>query len=276
MTDNTSSTNSKIIRVSKFKPAEDNYVTFSSLKTKGKKKYVYCYINKIKKALIQFPEMVMPFPVNINEYSKDPERYSMKKYDLSLSFFSEYHQLKETKQFIEALLLKMEDFDTIVKMKAVEYSKEWFDGREYTLDQIEKIYLPSLRRPNKKYLPTINLKIINSVESDSDSELFPKCRFFDVNENPIEIESDSELKDLLVSKSIVKCIAKCAGIWIREKNYKENSDLETQKLEHQFGVSWELHQLQLLGQIEPKKPTEYAFNSDSDSDSSKSSTPESD
>lgn len=263
----------EIIRVSKFKPSQET-ISFSQLIKKGKKRSVYIYINdNKKKGLIQCPKMVIPFPVNINEYSKNPEKYSSKKYDISLSFFSDYSQLKSEKEFIDAFLLKLDDFDTIIKMKAVEYSQLWFDNKQYTIDQIEQIYLPSLRQPNKNYLPSLNIKIVNSDQNETTDELFDKCSFFDANSKFININSDEDLKELLPSKTIVKCIIKCAGIWIRDKDYK-NSDLDSQKLEHQFGVSWELYQLQSFGQIESKKQTEYAFDDSSDSDSE--SLPESD
>lgn len=262
----------EIIRVSKFKPTQET-ITFGQIIKKGKNRYIYIYINNKKKPLIQCPKMILPFPVNINEYSKNPEKYSSKKYDISLSFFSEYTELKQEKEFIDAFLLKLDDFDTIIKMKAVEYSTQWFNGKQYTLDQIEQIYLPSLRQPNKNFLPSLNVKIVNSEDSE---ELFDKTSFFNSKSEFIKIDSDEDLKELLQSKTIVKCIIKCAGIWIRDKDYKNNSSLESQKLEHQFGVSWELYQLLSHGQVETKKQTEYAFDDSSDSESDSESLPESD
>ena len=136
---------------------------------------------------------------------------------------------------------KLDKFDTWVKTKAIEKSKEWFKKNIDNMVVVETLYNPTLRLPRDKetgevtdkYPPSFRAKIPVSSDGKPECEVYEK-----INGEPVMVD----LLDLMERKSLkgasMTAIVKCSGIWFPQK----------------FSVSWQVQQLMIEPNASVLKP----------------------
>ena len=125
---------------------------------------------------------------------------------------------------------KLDKFDTWVKTKAMEKSKEWFKKNIDNMVVVDTLYNPTLRLPRDKetgeitdkFPPSFRVKIPTSPDGT------PECEVYEmINGKAVMVN----LLDLMERKSLkgasMTAIVKCSGIWFPQK----------------FSASWRVEQI---------------------------------
>jgi hypothetical protein len=175
--------------------------------------------------------LVLQFPLmmtwGVNEWDSDDS--SFKKYDMNLQFNTSDESTSEG-AFFHAL----EDFQEKVLMDAVTNSKEWFGKSKMSREVAEALMYPVLKypkdkqtgEPDKTRLPTMKLKIPYW------EDVF-KVELYDMDRQALYLPKgdwDKTPTDLVPSRSHVKGLLECTGLWFAGGK---------------FGVSWKLVQAQV-------------------------------
>ena len=173
--------------------------------------------NKVGPVYLQTP-FNLRAPMGITKWENDGQPPS---YEVLLSLSGSEGEL---------FAKKLEEFDTWVKNKAMERSREWLKKTIDNIVVIETLYNPSLRLPRDKdtgeitdkFPPSFRAKIPMSPTGK------PECEVYEyINGSPVLVD----LLDLMERKSLkgasMTAIVKCTGIWFPQK----------------FSVSWQIQQL---------------------------------
>ena len=212
-----------ITKAKTFKPSEVSYKAPRISKKGGKT--IPLTLNG-HNLVLQVPLM---FTWGVNEWDDDTGSY--KKYDMNLQF-------DESPSGSEAMFLKgMKELQEKVLNDAVtKYSKEWFGKSKMSREVAEALMYPILKHPKDKQTgesdhsrpPSMKVKI-----PCWDSEF--KVELYDMNKNPLYLPNNEEFSDkspveLIPSRSHVKGLIECNGIWFAGGK---------------FGVTWKLVQAQV-------------------------------
>ena len=222
----------RITKAKTFNPALTSYKPAKVNKRGGKNVSVVLNGHNL---VLQFPLMMT---WGVNEWDSDDSTF--KKYDMNLQFNSSDENTSEG-----AFFRALEKFQEKVLMDAVANSKEWFGKSKMSREVAEALMYPVLKypkdkqtgEPDKSRLPTMKLKLPYW-------EGVFKVEIYDMAKEPLYIgnpskdflkaypdwENTSLPNELITSRSHVKGLLECTGLWFAGGK---------------FGVSWKLVQAQV-------------------------------
>jgi len=211
-----------ITKSSDFDPSEVNYKEPRLNKRGGKNIGVIKNGNPL---LIQFPLM---FTWGANErVSEDSGRVS---YDMSVSFTS-----KDSEDPVGHFYTKLQEFQDKVLDDAVENSKLWFGKAKMSREVAEAMFYPVLKFPKDKNTgePDETRPATTKLKIPYWDEKF-NVELYDMNRQPLFVPNEVEDKgtplELIPSRSYVKGLMQCSGVWFAGGR---------------FGVTWNLVQAQV-------------------------------
>ena len=149
------------------------------------------------------------------------------KFDMSLQFPSSEYKTEDTTLFLE----KMEALEKKILIDALENSKAWFGKIIKSMDVLEALYTPFLKRTKDKFtgepdlskMPTLNVKL-------PIWEGVWKCEIYDEEGERLFPNSSTPLVtpvDYLQKGTNIGVLMQCGGIWFANGK---------------FGVTWKLIQ----------------------------------
>jgi hypothetical protein len=158
------------------------------------------------------------------------------KFDMSLQFPSAEYKTEDTTLFLE----KMEALEKKILTDALENSKAWFGKIIKSMDVLEALYTPFLKRTKDKFtgepdlskMPTLNVKL-------PIWEGVWKCEIYDEEGERLFPNSSTPLVtpiDYLQKGTNIGVLMQCGGIWFANGK---------------FGVTWKLIQ----AMVQAPKPT---------------------
>lgn len=174
-------------------------------KNKKGGKFVNVSLPSSKRAIIQTPEVSVPFGVTANQEAATGEIQS---YSIEVSMRNP-HDNRGIQPFLDRMLA----LDDVLLEAAVANSKEWF-GKSMSKDVVAELLRKLVRQPaNPQYPPQVKIKVPLSNGKVT-------SRFFDENCNEVSM-------DYVTKGCTVKMILELGSVWFVNKN---------------FGVTWRLVQ----------------------------------
>lgn len=198
---------------------------------------------------IQTPWLANPFGLNMSP-PKDDE---LPKYYVELSFGN------APTAYVEDFHNKMKALDARICSLAIQNQKVWL-GKEDIDEEYREEFLRenyhSIVRPYKnkekeatgEYPDTIRFKVPHYINTDEEtgeqSVSFSDMEVYDAEKNRIPIETIDDLKEALGRGNRVRVIVQCHSVW-------QTGD--------DFGVSWKVKRIQIVGLDDSSLGSECAF-----------------
>jgi len=214
------------------------------MKSSGNLKYMLFFYNK-QKLVFRLPKLTLPYGIN---------RYGDNMY---LDF-----SLKNNDQ----ILYKLQELD----VEIVTLIHKMFP--EHAIDDIINNFQSGVKIPmNMSFAPTLRVKLTRDKSGEYTFSLYSTEKDIDGNYKSYHPTCDDEVADILTKKSEVSSLIELAGVWYNVADRK-------------FGVTWRLVQAKVFtikalfkkppvvpeeeGEGESRETNGYAFQDDTDSDSS--------
>lgn len=179
-------------------------VTFSDVKTDNHgRKMVYINRNN-GKIMVQTPKMYAPNGIK-RWRKKDALDNKEDKFEMELSFYGENGSDKNSQE-IREFKKKWEEFDTLIKTKVIEKSKEWLGMPKLDMNTLESVmYTPMVKIPKDKegnelpYPSRIRAKLDREVDGSgnasgrflSNKKFKTEVLLFDDSKNKLDLNEDN-------------------------------------------------------------------------------------
>ena len=224
-----------VMKASEFSANNIEYTELRAMGTTGAKS-MYLNYSGGQRIVLHTPKMRLPYGIGKYEEPGKPPKYSL---DLS---FANMESDPKIKAFYDAI----HSIDEKIIADTKKNSLAWLRKKTVSEDVARTLYTPSVKHSKDKetgeitdkYPPTFKVKIPFWENQFT-------CNVFDHEKKKLE----GDWTENISKGQSVMAIIKCGGVWFSGGKY---------------GVSWQLHQLKLVGQ--PNNLIGYAFRDEEDED----------
>ena len=159
--------------------------------------------------------------VNVNDF----EGNGKQSYDLTITFPSKEYENEDTRNFLKNL----KDLEDLIKLKALENSKDWFGKPKMSAEVLDALFTPMVRYSKNKETGEVDLTKPPGLRikiTYYDGQ-FKNVEVFDTERKMIDPGTDQPLTEVIPKGTQIVTVISCGGIWFANGK---------------FGVTWKLFQ----------------------------------